>query len=126
MFRGAPSKVILAHLPPRTIANLWRDHRREIASAGLGQTFDDFKAALRTLRQDPVCVSAGEVDPGRIGIAAPIFDGHGRVAGSLSIVLLSPRAGEKALTRLRANTLGAAREIERLQRRGRVRSGVGR
>src|ERR1700746_2222434 len=30
MFRGATSKVILAYLPPRTIANLWRDHRREI------------------------------------------------------------------------------------------------
>ncbi len=36
LFRGATSKAILAHLPPRTVANLWRDHRREIAAAGLG------------------------------------------------------------------------------------------
>jgi DNA-binding IclR family transcriptional regulator len=124
MFRGATSKVILAYLPPRTIANLWRDHRREIASAGLGESFNGFKSALRELRQDPICVSAGEVDPGRIGIAAPIFDGHGRIAGSLSIVLLSPRAGEKTIARLRTSVLGAAREIERLQRRGRARSGA--
>ena len=36
MFRGATSKVILAHLSPRMVANLWRDHRREIGAAGMG------------------------------------------------------------------------------------------
>lgn len=118
MFRGATSKVILAHLPPRTIANLWRDHRREIGAAGLGDSFEDFKAALRALRREPVNVSANEVDQGRIGIAAPIFDANRRVTGSLSIVLLSPRASERAIARLRVNVASAAREIERLRARG--------
>ena len=113
MFRGATSKVILAHLPPRTVANLWRDHRREIAATGLGPGFDDFKAALKALRQEPVNVSSSEVDEGRTGIAAPLFDGNGRVTGSLSIVLLSPKHNERAITRLRIAVLSAAREIER-------------
>lgn len=115
MFRGATSKVILAHLPPRTIANLWRDHRREIVAAGLGETFDDFKATLRVLRREPVNVSANEVDPGRTGIAAPIFDSNRRINGSLSVVLLSPRANERTIARLRLNIQSAAREIERLR-----------
>jgi DNA-binding IclR family transcriptional regulator len=85
MFRGATSKVILAHLPPRTIVNLWRDHRREIVANGMGPGFEDFKAALRELRREPVNVSSSEVDEGRTGIAAPIFDPSGRVNGSLSI-----------------------------------------
>lgn len=113
MFRGATSKVILAHLSPRTISNLWRDHRREIVAAGFGPGFEDFKAALKMLRQEPVNVSSSEVDAGRTGIAAPLFDSNGRVTGSLSIVLLSPRANERAIARLRVAVLGAAREIER-------------
>ncbi len=120
MFRGATSKVILAHLPPRTIANLWRDHRREIVAAGLGDSLEAFNATLRHLRREPANVSAGEVDPGRVGIAAPIFDASGRVNGSLSIVLLRPQTSERALARLRINVAGAAREIERLRGGGAV------
>jgi len=118
MFRGATSKVILAHLPPRTIANLWQEHKREIVTAGLGDSFDAFKANLRVLRREAVNVSANEVDPGRMGIAAPIFDASRRVIGSLTLVLLSPRANERAVARLRVNVHSATREIERLRGRG--------
>lgn len=113
MFRGATSKVILAHLPPRTVVNLWRDHRREIVATGMGPGFEDFKEALRALRREPVNVSSSEVDEGRTGIAAPIFDANGRVNGSLSIVLLSPPAGARAVARLTMAVQAAAREIER-------------
>jgi DNA-binding IclR family transcriptional regulator len=117
MFRGSTSKVILAHLPPRTIANLWRDHRRAIATTGLGTTFEEFKASLRALRQEQVNVSSGEVDEGRTGISAPIFDVNRRVTGSLSVVLLSPRMNDRAIARLCAHVYSAAREIERLRAR---------
>jgi DNA-binding IclR family transcriptional regulator len=112
MFRGATSKVILAHLPPRTLVNLWRDHRRDIVANGMGPGFEDFKAALRVLRREPVNVSSSEVDKGRTGIAAPLFDGNGRVTGSLSIVLLS-RTNERVIARLGIAVQAAAREIER-------------
>jgi DNA-binding IclR family transcriptional regulator len=113
MFRGATSKVILAHLPPRTIADLWAAHRREIGAAGLGPGFADFKAALRALRRETSCVGVGEVDPGRMGIAAPIFDANARVLGSLSIVLRGVKPSERTVTRLRAAVVAAARDIER-------------
>jgi DNA-binding IclR family transcriptional regulator len=115
MFRGATSKAILACLPPRTLAELWRDHRREICVAGLGPRYDDFKAALRALRRDGACVSAGEVDPGRTGIAAPIFDANARVIGSLSIVLHAKRPNVRTVARLRTSVIAAAREIERMR-----------
>lgn len=123
MFRGSTSKVILAHLPPRTIANLWRDHRRAIATTGLGTTFEEFKVSLRALRQEQVNVSSGEVDEGRTGISAPIFDVNRRVTGSLSVVLLSPRMNDRAIARLCAHVYSAAREIERLRARS-AASGV--
>ena len=60
-------------------------------------------------------VSAGEVDPGRIGISAPLFDSHGRIAGSLSIVLLSPTSSGAAITRLSTAVINASRDIERIR-----------
>jgi DNA-binding IclR family transcriptional regulator len=115
LFRGSTSKVILAHLPPRALSDLWQSHRREIVAAGLGNSYGEFKSALQDIRRDGVRVSAGEVDPGRIGISAPLFDVHGRIIGSLSIVLMSPRANDAAITRLRTSVINAAREIERMR-----------
>ena len=82
LIRGATSKVILAHLPPRALAEIWQDHRRDIAAAGLGESFEQFKASMLALRKTGIATGFGEVDPGRIGIAAPLFDSHGRIAGS--------------------------------------------
>jgi DNA-binding IclR family transcriptional regulator len=113
MFRGATSKAILAFLPPRILAGLWDAHRRDICAAGLGPRFEDFKAAMRAVRHGGACISVSEVDPGRTGIAAPIFDANSRVVGSLSIVLHSARADARKLARLREAVIAAAREIER-------------
>jgi DNA-binding IclR family transcriptional regulator len=111
LLRGATSKIILACLPTRTMANLWRDHQDEIVATGLGTTFDDFKATLRVLRRNGFCVSRGEVDAGRIGIAAPIFDGSDRIVGSLSVVLYSAETSDRSINRLAALVVAAAREI---------------
>jgi len=51
LIRGATSKVILAHLPPRALADIWHDHRRDIATAGLGESFEQFKASMLALRK---------------------------------------------------------------------------
>jgi len=120
LFRGSTSKVILAHLPPRALSDMWNSQRREIVAAGLGDTYEEFKEALAVIRRAGVRVSAGEVDPGRIGISAPLFDAHGRIAGSVSIVLLSPRASGTVVTRLSNAVINAAREIERGPTGGRV------
>jgi len=111
MLRGATSKIILAFLPTRMLTNLWRDYRQEIAATGLGATFEDFKATLKVLRRNGFCVSRGEVDAGRIGIAAPIFDGHDRVVGSLSVVLYSAATSDRSINRLAALVVAAAHEI---------------
>jgi DNA-binding IclR family transcriptional regulator len=111
MVRGATSKIILAHLSPRALAAIWRDHRAEIAEAGLGSTLDEFRAALKLLRRNGFCVTRGEVDGGRIGIAAPIFDGSDRIVGSLSIVVLAAETSDRVISRLAALVVAATREI---------------
>lgn len=113
LYRGATAKIILAHLPPRALKSLYGHDAAEIAAAGLGADWAEFRGHLAALRRQGVAVSKGEIDPGRVGIAAPIFDRDRAVLGSLSFVLPAPRADETLIGRLASLTSAGAREIER-------------
>src|ERR1700730_15873767 len=64
LYRGATSKIILAHLPPRTLKALFAHHAGEIAEAGLGAGWEEFRRGLAAIRRSGVCVSRGEVHSG--------------------------------------------------------------
>jgi DNA-binding IclR family transcriptional regulator len=118
LYRGATAKVILAHLPTRTLKSLYAHDAAEIIAAGFGKNFDDFRNALATLRRAGVCISHGEIDTGRTGIGAPIFDRDHAVLGSLSFALPSARADEALIERLKPLTAEGARQIERIMSKG--------
>src|SRR6187401_1998418 len=104
LFRGATSKIILAHLPPRTLKSLFMQNAVTIADSGLGRTWDEFRQRLAALRRDGTAIARGELDPGRIGIAAPIFDGQA-ILGSLSFVLPADRSDDTVIGRLAPLTI---------------------
>ncbi len=110
LFRGATSKIILAHLPSRDLRRLYDTRHAEIASAALGSNWEIFRKTLATMRKAGHVVAHAEVDPDRIGIAVPILDEHSRVQGSLSYVI--PAFEKRAVTRLISLAAAAAREIE--------------
>jgi DNA-binding IclR family transcriptional regulator len=114
LYRGATSKIILAHLPTRTLKSLFAHHADEITAAGLGKNLDDFRNAMATLRRAGVCISQGEIDTGRIGVGAPIFDREHAVLGSLSLAMASARADEVVINRLVPIIAESARQIERI------------
>jgi DNA-binding IclR family transcriptional regulator len=118
LYRGATAKIILAHLPTRTLKSLFAHQGGEITAAGLGKNLDDFRNAMATLRRAGVCISHGEIDPGRTGIGAPIFDREHAVLGSLSLALPSARADEVVINRLVPIIAEGAREIERIMLNG--------
>jgi DNA-binding IclR family transcriptional regulator len=113
LFRGATSKVILAHVPARTLRGLYSRYETEIAEASLGKTWEELRRALSVLRRAGFCISSGEIDPGRLGIAAPVFDKDHAMLGSLSFVLPAdaPKEQVREMTEL---TVAGAREIERV------------
>jgi DNA-binding IclR family transcriptional regulator len=118
LYRGATSKIILAHLRPRTLKALFAHDAEEIALAELGGSFEEFRHNLATIRRDGVTVSRGEIDPGRVGVAAPIFDTDRAVLGSLSVALPAAHADETLVRRLAPLTVAGAREIERTMNSG--------
>ncbi|SLN66466.1 IclR family transcriptional regulator [Oceanibacterium hippocampi] len=87
LFRGSPSKAILANLPPHQLRTIMLHESRQIRAAGLGEDWQEFRDNMRAVRNAGVCVAYGELDPDLIGISAPIFRSAGDVAGSLTVVL---------------------------------------
>ncbi len=94
LFRGAASRIILAHLPARGIQRLYEADRRAFAEGRLGRSLDAVKAALRDMRQRGWDITESQVTRGVTGIAAPIFDDRGVVLGSLSLTVGRTRLAE--------------------------------
>ena len=78
LFRGAPSKAIVAFLPRARLERLYRRHG--------GRGFARFAEEMQAVRRAGYAVSFGELDVGKVGIGAPVFLGA-RVTGSVCLVL---------------------------------------
>lgn len=111
MFRGAASRVILAHLPPGTIARLIACDAAAFAEAGLGTTPAEVRAALAAIRRQGFDLTEAQVTPGVTGIAAPVLDGRAGVVGSLSITLRRARLRPKEVAAIASRLMNAARHL---------------
>jgi len=112
MFRGASSKVIFANLPSRTVRWFCEKHPEEIAAAGLGSDWETIRANLRRIRKAGLQVTRGEVDPGNVGIAAPVFGPDGNVIGSIAMAIPQAEATPQSIAHISALVQAAAREID--------------
>ena len=115
----ATSKIILAHQAgPHPLKALWAHDAGRSQDAGLGAGWEGFRRGLAAIRRAGASVSRGEIDPGRVGVAAPIFDKDRAVLGSLSLALPAAHADEAMIGRLASLTVAGAREIERTMNSG--------
>lgn len=87
LIRGAASKCILAHLKSRPMRKFYDSDPQAVQDAGLGHDWETFKRSIRELRKQPVLATRGELDPGLMGISAPVFDGEDLVIGSIGLVV---------------------------------------
>lgn len=111
MFKGATSKIILAQFPSKTLKRLYDRHFSMIANSGLGNDWNEFREILKEIRRKGHHVSEGEIDPGRVGIAAPIFNKDKDVLGSVSVVCSSKTTNYASVNRLIGLTMAAAKNI---------------
>nr|WP_063978156.1 IclR family transcriptional regulator [Massilia sp. JS1662] len=111
MFKGASSRIILANQAARHLRKMYDEHADEVRDNGDGTTWDEFRAAMTKLRKTGYAVSFGEVDRGRIGIAAPLLDEARHPIGSLSYVVQSS-LDQSTIPMLASVVTTAAREVE--------------
>ncbi|WP_408596994.1 IclR family transcriptional regulator [Limnohabitans sp.] len=111
LYKGATSKIILAHLPTKKVDELFVKEQAAIRSAGLAQTSEELHRLLKQWRNEGSVTTEAELDPQTIGCAVALMQGK-RVLGSLSVVLpaqaVSPAKHARDLRELRS----AARRIE--------------
>ena len=108
LLRGATSKIILSYLPARALQRVHEAHRE----SGDLADWKNFKAEMGQLRRDGFCLTQGTVNPGIVGIAAPVFNNTRSILGSLSIVLQEDHLLPAALGRMTSLVIAGARQID--------------
>jgi DNA-binding IclR family transcriptional regulator len=110
LFKGSPSRVILAHLPTYQLRNLALHHGRDIADAGLGDNWADFRDNMRAIRRTGY-LAASDIDKDLVGISAPIFHAPGAVTASLCLVRRKENVSDADTVMLGELAVDACRRI---------------
>jgi DNA-binding IclR family transcriptional regulator len=113
MFLGATSKVILAHLPDRTLKATYLANEKAIRRSRQAPDWPTFKAQLKEIRRAGFALTDSEVATGRIGLAAPVARG-GQVIASVSLVVVASGSGKRKLASFVPHVLATAERISRL------------
>jgi DNA-binding IclR family transcriptional regulator len=111
LFRGAASKIILAHLPLRIVRGLHARHGPEMLQADLGASWEEVKARLRAIRTAGGAITFSELDVGMAGISAPVRGPAGEVVGSISFVIPARHLTQKIIGAARTELREASDEI---------------
>jgi DNA-binding IclR family transcriptional regulator len=113
LFLGAPSKIIVGHLPRPMARALYADpmSRSQIQKNEFGATCQEFRDRLVEIRRAGICVTNSGADPDRVGISGPIFDRGQRIFGSITLVLEEATATSRAMERASKLVQAAAAEI---------------
>ena len=86
--RGATSKIILAQLPSRRLNRLLAPSE---SAGSAGSAILSLRKELAMARRCGYVITRGEVDPGLVGIAAPVSSSEQALVASLSLIV--PAAG---------------------------------
>jgi DNA-binding IclR family transcriptional regulator len=96
--RGASGKVFLPWVPAR------------ILDAG-GPTGAELRETIEQIRRDGYCVTVSELDPGTVGVAAPILAAPNRLLGALTVAGPAMRISPTRVPRLADQVRAAAADI---------------
>ncbi len=110
MFLGATSKVILAHLPDRTLKGVYLANENTIRKVLRTTNWGEFRSQLRDIRRAGFALTDSEVAKGRIGLAAPIAQ-NGHVVAGVSLIVHTNEWDKKNVSKAVSHVISAAELI---------------
>lgn len=122
MFYGAAPKVIIAGQPAAWLRKLFEAHDAEIAAAGMGADWNEFRRGLAEIRRQGFYVSRGELEADLSAVAAPIRVDAQDLQSAVALVTSSERfdlldvAQMAALVKHGGEAIAAAMASERGER----------
>lgn len=112
--RGAIARSILAFLPRAQMLRLIALNIEDLKAVGAGETSEDIARNLMRIHRTGYAVAYGEVTPGAVGIAAPIFDAERHPMASLCVVIVGDLVNGALIDSIGTEVKAAADEITRL------------
>ncbi|MEZ5752606.1 MAG: IclR family transcriptional regulator [Paracoccaceae bacterium] len=109
--RGAISRAILAHLPRKQMLEKIVENFDDLRAVGLGDSVDAIAECLRQQRKGGALIAHGEVTPGVIGVAAPVFDDSRAPVAVLCMTIERETLDEAGLSRVSAEVWDAAARL---------------
>ncbi len=92
LFKGAAAAIILAHLAPARLKKIHEAHKTDKDVLAIAGDWPGFARHYKQIRKIGYYISREEIDPGVIGISAPIFNDGKTVVASLVLVYESNRS----------------------------------
>jgi len=120
--RGAIARSIMAFLPRRHLVPLVERTMDDLRAVGLGNSVEDVMEQLKKVRRAGVSVAYGEVTPGVVGIAAPVFDAGRSPVASICVTIAGNLVDGAAIERIAADVKETARMVSDSLLRGRSES----
>jgi DNA-binding IclR family transcriptional regulator len=109
--RGAIARSIMAFLPRRQLLPLIERNLGDLRSVGLGNTTEEVATRLKKVRKAGFAVAYGEVTPGAVGIAAPVFDDRRHPIASVCVTIAGGLVSGTQIDRIGAEVLWVASQI---------------
>jgi DNA-binding IclR family transcriptional regulator len=109
--RGAIARSIMAFLPKRQLLPLIERNLDDLKSVGLGGSVEDVQKSLRKVRKAGFSVAYGEVTPGAVGIAAPVFDDRRHPIASVCVTIAGNLVTGAQIDQIGSRVLRAASQI---------------
>ena len=109
--RGAIARSIMAFLPKRQLLPLIERNLDDLKSVGLGSSAEEVQKSLKQVRKAGFAVAYGEVTPGAVGIAAPVFDDRRHPIASVCVTMSGGLVKGAEIDRIGSEVLSVASQI---------------
>lgn len=109
--RGAIARALMAFLPRRRLVPLIEEMLDDLRDIGLGNTVEEILARLRMVRKAGCAVAYGEVTPGVVGIAAPVFDSGQSPVAALCVTIAGHLVNGNTIDEISADVVRGAAEL---------------
>jgi DNA-binding IclR family transcriptional regulator len=111
LFRGSPSRSILAWLPETHLRRLMLNHAHEIREVNLGSNWTEFRQKIKEIRAAGYYIGRGEIDKELMGVGVPILRNTGELAGSLTTIFPLTERSDEEMQNVISVTRAAAEQI---------------
>lgn len=109
--RGAISRSIMAFMPRHQLIPVIERNFDELRAIGLGDTVEEIRAKFRKIKKVGYVVAHGEVTPGVIGVAAPVFDAAKIPIASVCVTIAENKVRPDEIEDIGAMVRAAAEDI---------------